>query len=1528
MSFANPLGLLALAAIVPIVVLHILRPRRRAVLVPSTFLWSRLERPVSSAAPWQKLRPSWLLFAQLLAVTLLAVTLAQPQRLRPTPLAQHTVFVIDASGSMRATDGAPDRLATAKERATELRGELPDGGLASVVVAGGRAKVLLSASADRDEFDAAINSIEAGTGTPAIADAFTLAQSLDRGDVPTRMVVMSDGGFTPEERALVPSGSRYERVGERSTNRAITRLGVENRGSGLHVRVEIRNTGGPKVRQPVRIDVDGVTAAAGAVAIDSAGLTTFEADVPAGRRIEALLDGNDLLAADNRAVAVLPERRTLRVFLAGDDRFVGQVLAVLPEAEVVRAEGGLPPADTDVAVYNGVTVPPDLTTPLLAIAPPGGIAAASAAPPAGPGSAAAAGGAAVSVAGVVDRPSLTTVRTDDPLLDGLDLSEVAIATTQRLDAPTASVLVGSVETPLLVAGERSGVPYVYLGFALTDSNLPLQLAFPVLVDRVLSSLAGADLASQSLTVGDPLPIDPGAATRLVAPNGTARTHPLGDPAPTADEPGYWLVQSDGAEDRIVAVNVPARESRLEPLLDLPIAPDVAGARAASNGRTAASWLPPFVAALLVALGVEWLLARRANAVGRRQWRWSVGLRAATALCALAALLGPTVSRKADGLATIFVVDDSDSLGPGGRAASAEWVRQALAAKPADDRAAVVVFGGDAQLDQPLGTDPAFGRPEVTVDGAATNVATALRLGLAVAPADARRRVVLVSDGQATRGDTDAALDDAVAMGVPVDAVVVGGVQGPDVAVTGVKAPPLARVGDALTLTATIASNTTGPVEVTLERDGNKVASTVVDAKPGSTAVSLADPAPPPAGLGRYRVRVASATDSVADNDAVSVGVPVDGPARVLIVEGLTGEARAVAEALEAGGIGHTVVSPDAIPTLDVLSTYTGIVLVDVDARTLPPDSVEDMDRAVRDLGRGMVTIGGPRSYGVGGYRNTPLEELLPVVSDVTDPLRRQKVAQVLSIDTSGSMAACHCRPEGNGQLPNGGNRFGGGVNKTDIARAAAVRTASSLSDTDEIGIVAFNENATVILPLQINPGVDAVDEDLGKLKPAGGTFIGSSLGEAAKELRGSDAALKHIIVFSDGFTAVDNLSKVADEARKLYQDEGITVSVIATGEGAAPALEQIAIAGNGRFYLGGDLSQIPQIMAEEAVIASRDFVTEGRFLPEVVSSNQVVRSLRASPELFGYVAATAKPSASTLLRIGDERDPLLASWQVGLGRSTAWTSDATARWSAQWVTWDGFVGFWTQVVKDTFPVSSATGATVAEASDGKLKVSLVASSAFPDQARATARIVGPDGRDQEVELSRADATTFSAEVDVDSQGVYAIGASATDERGATLLTSTALATQAYPPEYRPAPADDAAMARIASVTAGRADPEPAAVWDRAGLAPGRRSFGLRGPLLLAALLLWLAAVTLSRIVPRRAALAGAARAAGRRVPRPPSLEEVAASAARSAPPTAVSPDQSGAPPAADPVEALDASDQPPPLESTLDQLLRRKRGGG
>ncbi|NNE74066.1 MAG: VWA domain-containing protein, partial [Acidimicrobiales bacterium] len=193
MTFINPLGLLLGLLAIPVLLLHILKPRREEIEVSSTYLWRDHAAPVSSAAPWQKLKPSVLLLLQLLAVALLALAVARPAWVAPVPLADHTVFMLDTSGSMAAADGTDDilpdnldatRLAQAKRIAEDLRAELPENGLASIIVAGPRPRVLLTASPDAVEFAESLDRVPNPGGEADFGSAFTLAESLETPGTP------------------------------------------------------------------------------------------------------------------------------------------------------------------------------------------------------------------------------------------------------------------------------------------------------------------------------------------------------------------------------------------------------------------------------------------------------------------------------------------------------------------------------------------------------------------------------------------------------------------------------------------------------------------------------------------------------------------------------------------------------------------------------------------------------------------------------------------------------------------------------------------------------------------------------------------------------------------------------------------------------------------------------------------------------------------------------------------------------------------------------------------------------------------------------------------------------------------------------------------------------------------------------------------------------------------------------------------------------------------------------------------------
>jgi Mg-chelatase subunit ChlD len=1480
-GLANPAGLWWCALALPIIALHILRPRRIQATVGAVFLWRKVARPVSAARPWQRLTPSWLLAAQVLAALLLGLAMAQPVRLTDEPLGDHTVFVIDASASMQANDGSPDRLATARERAVELRRQVPAGGEVSLVAAGAEARALLTRSNDADAFVSALATIEAADGPGDFAGAFALAAGLDTSDRDTQVVFLSDGGIEPADLRAAPIGTRYEPVGSSSTNRGLTQLSVEPATSGLLARVTVVHFGGPEVTQELRIDVDGVTVDRQELSLEPGEVANLAVEIPLGEKIEAFLEGEDAFALDNRAVATIARRGEADVLWVGpDDSFIAAALGASPGLNVTRAE--TVPAEIDpsidVVVAAGVAVPAELDLPLLAIAPPGGARG-------------------IEPAGTAQNPFLTLIRSDHPLIGELDLANLFVAEAQQVTTPPgAVVLLGAEGVPLLISVERPS-PTIYLAFDLDQSTLPLELAFPVLVDRALADLTDLVTPPARLTVGADLPIDPSREAVITNPEGTSETIPPGTSFPSADQIGFWTIAQPDRAEVLIAVGADRAESAIAPAPDLPFE-EAFGQGSSPQGQGQIPWLVPVILVALAVLVAEYLLARRRRGVGPRQWRAATGLRVAVALALVVALIAPRFSLPANEVATLFLIDASDSMTPAGRAAAVDTVAEALELQPEDSRAGIVVFGHDARLETLVSQEPAFSEIEVVVDRTGTDLAAAVRLGAAALPDDARRRLVLISDGRPTTGDATHEADRLAADGIPLDVIVVEPPSGADLAVAGVDVPSVARQGERIDIDVRVAAPSATEAEVTLRREGETVDSRVVQLDAGENTLRFTDVAASD-GVLRYQVEVDAVDDVVDANDLGYAAIPVEGADRVLVVAGRDGVADDLITMLQAGGLTVDEATPGSFPSIDELTRYSSIVLADVDRRDLSDGHVTALTGAVRDLGRGLVVLGGTHSYALGGYRDSDLEQILPVVSEITDPLRRQTVAEVLAIDSSGSMGACHCDENGENGL-GGGNRVDGGVSKTAIARNAAARAIAALEATDEVGVLTMDASDRWVIDLQPSPSQDVIDEGLSQIVPNGPTFVDSGLLTAADELRQSEASLKHIIFFSDGFTEPSHLATMADQAAELLA-EGITVSVVATGEGAAEDLRPIAEAGGGRYYPGRNLDQIPELIVQEAVLASRDFVNEGEFLPLITSNRAPVRDLTESPPLQGYIATTAKPTATVDLRIGPDQDPLLSSWQAGLGRVTAWTSDSGERWAAPWSQWSEGPEFWSGVIKDTFPVAGEGGGIQAHLDESQLTIRVDGADDWPQDATASVRVAGPDGSSTVVDLERIDGSSFGATVPVDEAGTYAIGAVVQDG-DETAWSGVGLTTRSYPAEYAPAPVGHEHLTALADTTGGRVDPGPEELFASTGTTAGSRTIELARWMLLFAVLAWPIAVGLSRLAWRRGLLAvGTERAASTvselrsRLPRlaEPDLGPRRATGDRSVP---TRPDQASAPP--------------------------------
>jgi Mg-chelatase subunit ChlD len=881
--------------------------------------------------------------------------------------------------------------------------------------------------------------------------------------------------------------------------------------------------------------------------------------------------------------------------------------------------------------------------------------------------------------------------------------------------------------------------------------------------------------------------------------------------------------------------------------------------------------------------VVWIVARRGHrVVGERQLRAATVVRSIGVGLLVLALSLPLLVLGSKSRSVVILLDRSASITSAAHDLQDEYLVAAVAAAGPEDATAVAVFGRDVRLDRALTTEPDSGPVRTVIDASATDLGGALRAAAAVLPTEGSRRIVVLTDGVETMGSARIAATELREAGVAVDFVNVETGLGSDVIVLGVDAPVTARVGDDVPVTVRFRSTISGSGTVAISAGEDQI-EVPVDLVPGTKQVDVALPADA-AGVLRIRTVLDIPGDAVPENDGGEALVRVLGPAKVGVVAGKIGEGDDLVRALAAGGIDADPLT--AVPAAAELLGYDAMLLVNVPAPG--EDIAADLAAFVEDLGRGLVVIGGDQAFGLGDYQNTVLEDLLPVTSDPEDFIRRQPVAEVLVIDTSGSMAACHCDDTTRR------NDFDtGGINKTDISRAGAGLAIGALQPTDRVGVLAFTSGTRWALPLAEKPSGDVVAAALATLTPQGDTEISVALREALDVLRDAPEEIRHIVLFTDGWGDDADLLTVAQDIAA----EGITLSVLGTGEGTGETLRRMASLGGGQFYPGRDLQSVPEVFVEETLRVARPLVAEGSFVPALGAASQVTAGLTATPPLRGYVLTTAKPTATIPLEIGPG-DPLLATWQRGLGRATTWASDATTRWSADWVTWDGFVDFWGRVVGDVLPAGRDAPPAV-RLDGGSLAISY--ETAAPLDAVAIAQVRDGDGQVTSVPMQRTGEDSFAVQVPVAAEGAHWVAVRVEGPDGLIASGSSGIVA-GYPDEFAFREPDPELAADVTEATGGRIEPAPEDLYASAATR-GAAEQDLWPWLVGGALALFLADVALRRLVIARGDLRRWREAL---IPRREPVAALETPAEGDA----------GEPPSR---EAL-------PEEETIGRLLRRKRG--
>lgn len=729
----------------------------------------------------------------------------------------------------------------------------------------------------------------------------------------------------------------------------------------------------------------------------------------------------------------------------------------------------------------------------------------------------------------------------------------------------------------------------------------------------------------------------------------------------------------------------------------------------------------------------------------------------TCLCVLA-LAAPSVVLPG-GQQAVWILADASASARGMQDQMTQSVRTALENKDASVNAGVIAFGGNAMVEKPLAQDGTYNGVTTAVDAQASDLPSALTLASALLPEDAQGRIVVLSDG-ATE-DVRAAAQQLAARGVTVDFQSFSGDALPDAQISQLNVPSRVYQGQSFTVTVQVTANHDTAGTLVLYQNRTPVSSREVTLRRGDNTFTFRDTAAD-TGVVTYEARLISEGDSCAQNDSMGGYVYVQGAPKLLLVEGRQGEGSEMAAMLSAAAMQYETVLPAQLPyDAEQLRQYDGVVLVNVDYDAADEEQWAALDSAVRVLGRGLTVIGGDSSYALGGYRGSRLEEILPVTIDVRNKLDLPSLALMLVIDKSGSMS--------DGMF---------GTTRLELAKEAAMRAAEVLTPNDQVGVIAFDDAAKWVVNLQKAEDVEAIQNQIGTIRPGGGTAFFTALYEATYALMNAQAQQKHIIFLTDGEAGDTGYLQLCD----IMQQNDITLTTVAVGSGADQAtLRTLAQQGGGRAYAANEFDNLPKIFTKETYLVSGSYVQNRTFTP-VITEQSALTDFEGFPQLSGYLAATEK-SLATVSLMSDREDPILAWWQYGAGRVVAFMADSRGAWTSEFLQWDQAAAFYGGMAAFTLPGEEREGQLTTERQGDALRIVYTAPEGAQTGLSTSVTALLPDGTQTQLALQESAPGVYEGEIAAAQLGAYALRVEQRDASGELQRVMEGGAVNGYSGEY-------------------------------------------------------------------------------------------------------------------------------------------------
>lgn len=840
------------------------------------------------------------------------------------------------------------------------------------------------------------------------------------------------------------------------------------------------------------------------------------------------------------------------------------------------------------------------------------------------------------------------------------------------------------------------------------------------------------------------------------------------------------------------------------------------------------WLIPILGGLAVLIG-------RRSLSATSSWSRRAGL--ALRLLVIAALAGalaePQWRRVAEKVAATVILDASRSVPKLLQDEAERYFEQAAQAhREKNDELGVVTAARGSNI-QAL---PSSRLTEIQKEfiGApdGTDLAGALRLGMAIRKKDAGYRMVLVSDGNETVGSLLQAAASAVAAGVPVDVLPLTYDFRNEVIVESLTTPGTARMNETAAVRVVLRATTPATGRLNLSMNGQPIdldpeapgISKHISLHAGQNVVQVEVPLAyagaqqfkaeflPDAGPGGEVV-----VDTIPENNENASITFVSSEGRVAIFADTTEEAAPLVEALRRARIAGEVYSAlagEGPSSITELNGFDAVFLINQPASNFPFQMQEDLKQYVHDSGGGLMMVGGPDSFGAGGWIGSPLADAIPVRMDPPQKKQMPRGALVLVMHSI--------------EMPQG----------VYYGQQTAKAAVDALSRLDLVGIceyAGFSGTTQWVLPLSVVGDKSAANSAINRLQFGDMPDFDPTLNMALKALEGADAGIKHCIIISDGDPALRDRGLL-----RRFKKARITISTVGVyphSAGDLNLMRTIADETGGNFYevaVVSEFAKLPQIFVKEAQTVRRSLIWEGDpFQPRVTGALSAPMSgFNAVPPISGYVIAGEREGLAVVTLRGKENDPIAAEWQYGLGRVSAFTSDATSRWCSTWMGWGAFQQFWEQHARWIMrPTGSANLRIVTDNVGDETRIIVEAFS--PDGSgerlnfgRFRARVARPDREGEDVELLQVGPGRYEGSFRSDVAGNYIVNLryAAPNPAGGEPLVGAAQTgvSRPFADEYRSLASNLPLLQQVATMTGGRilpSDPEhpEANIWRRDGI---------------------------------------------------------------------------------------------------------------